>query len=837
MKRISTLLAGAAVAFTPGAALSQQAPATPASVDAETASADAPDDSTADIIVTGVARGTNRLDSSVSTSAIGAATLTQLAPRNTAEVLKNLPGIRVEASGGEGNANISIRGLPVATGGSKFLQLQEDGLPVLEFGDISFGNADIFVRNDLSLARIESVRGGSASTFASNSPGGIINFLSKTGEQDGGSFQITEGLDYREHRVDFVHGGRIDSTTRYQISGFYRLGDGPRHVGYNAMRGGQIKANITKEFDGGYIRLYGKYLDDRGIGYLPNLVRVTGSNDNPQVSNLPGFSINNDTMQSRYIQQFTVLDGDNQPTVRNVGDGMRPTVKSVGLEGEFEIADGWKITERFRYSDIKADFVAPFPTGNYGDAQTVANRYGGAGAQMSYASGPLAGQAVSSPSTLGGNGLLVGTHLFSVSLPKLDNITNDIRITGSVPVGSGYLNLAAGFYKSRQYIVSNWLYSSFFQTLQGNGESVLIDVRTAAGVPITDSGVFGAAARFAGGGGGNRRGYDLRYDVNAPFAQVGLEIGGLNLDGSLRYDFGSARGTIRGGNLQGISAITSYDFNGDGLISNAESNTAYFANGSIAPVDYDYDYLSYSFGANYKLTGDLAVFARYSRGGRANADRLLFGTAVSTTTGDLLDKSAAVDNVTQAEGGLKYRSGPLALYATVFHANTRERNYFVTNNEFVDRRYKATGVELEGNVRAGPFSLTAGATYTDSKITFDAMNPALVGNRPRRQAKFIYQATPQVDIGEFATFGVNVVGTTGSYTQDVNLLKLPGYTVVNAFLTVRPADNVTATLNGNNLFNVIGLTEAEDATLPASGIIRARSINGRTISASVKFDF
>ncbi|WP_366522293.1 hypothetical protein [uncultured Sphingomonas sp.] len=54
-------------------------------------------------------------------------------------MLRNLPGIRVEASGGEGNANISVRGLPVASGGAKFLQLQEDSLPVLEFGDIIFG--------------------------------------------------------------------------------------------------------------------------------------------------------------------------------------------------------------------------------------------------------------------------------------------------------------------------------------------------------------------------------------------------------------------------------------------------------------------------------------------------------------------------------------------------------------------------------------------------------------------------------------------------------------------------------------------------------------------------
>ncbi len=100
-------------------------------------------------------------------------------------------------------------------------------------------------RNDLSLARIESVRGGSASTFASNSPGGIINFISKTGEQEGGSFQLSSGLDYREYRADFAYGGKIDAQTRYELSGFYRLGDGPRDVGYDAMRGGQIKANIT----------------------------------------------------------------------------------------------------------------------------------------------------------------------------------------------------------------------------------------------------------------------------------------------------------------------------------------------------------------------------------------------------------------------------------------------------------------------------------------------------------------------------------------------------------------------------------------------------------------
>ena len=108
----------------------QAAPA-PGEQPADTAATPAPIDGQDDIVVTAVARGTNRLNTSITTSSIGCDALIQLAPRTSGELLRNLPGIRVEASGGDGNANISVRGLPVASGGSKFLQLQEDGLPIL----------------------------------------------------------------------------------------------------------------------------------------------------------------------------------------------------------------------------------------------------------------------------------------------------------------------------------------------------------------------------------------------------------------------------------------------------------------------------------------------------------------------------------------------------------------------------------------------------------------------------------------------------------------------------------------------------------------------------------
>ena len=185
---------------------------------------------------------------------------------------------------------------------------------------------------------------------------------------------------------------------------------------------------------------------------------------------------------------------------------------------------------------------------------------------------------------------------------------------------------------------------------------------------------------------------------------------------------------------------------------------------------------------------------------------------------------------------MKYRDGGLALYATGFYAETEEQNFEATTQRFFNRDYRAYGVELEGSYRVGAFSITAGGTYTDAEITGDAINPGVVGNRPRRQAEFIYQVTPQYD-AELFTVGASVIGTTDSFAQDNNALVLPGFTQVNGFVQFRPLERVQLSINANNLFDVRGFTEAEEGTIPTNGIVRARSINGRTISAAVRFDF
>ena len=76
-------------------------------------------------------------------TSVSAQTIENFKPSSEAEIFRMIPGIQVAGTAGPaGNSNIAVRGLPVATGGSPFVQIQEDGLPTVLFGDIQFGNND-----------------------------------------------------------------------------------------------------------------------------------------------------------------------------------------------------------------------------------------------------------------------------------------------------------------------------------------------------------------------------------------------------------------------------------------------------------------------------------------------------------------------------------------------------------------------------------------------------------------------------------------------------------------------------------------------------------------------
>jgi outer membrane receptor protein involved in Fe transport len=779
-----------------------------------------------EVVVTASPGALSKMSSSVSVSTLEADQITTSGAQGAADILRDIPGIRSESSGGDGNANISVRGLPVASGGGKFVQFQVDGMPVLEFGDTAFATPDTFLRPDFNIDHVEVVRGGSSSVFASNAPGAVINFITKTGEEKGGDIGITAGLNYDSKRLDFDYGQPISDSTRFHIGGFLRDGTGPKDVGYDAQKGGQLMGNLTHDIAGGFLRASFQLLDDKAPVYLPVPVSITGSNGSPNVSSLPGFSVQNGAMQSPYFQRDLAVNASGNPVVTNLADGYHSKVAAFGGEGKFDLGDNWVLHEKLRIAHNSGDFVGPYPA-EVNTAAALANEIGGAGSTLRYASGPLAGQ-VADPATVGGNGLATRVHLFNVTLPDMGNTTNNLTLKHAFDLDDGPLDLLLGYYHSNQTIKQDWHWNSYLETVQGRNAS-LLDVYDASGQAVTDHGLAAYGTPYWGNC--CVRSYDANYQMDAPYLSLSWQPGNWQLDGGLRYDRMQASGSYAGST--GTSAI---DVNGDGTLQTPELTVPVVNNNAVMPINYTKHHLEYSFGANYLVNTDVALFARISRGARFNSDRLLFGGGLLSN--GTAPQGVAVNVVNQYETGVKWSTDHTSLFVTGFYATTQEQNQDVTSltQSLISRNYKSKGLEVEGSVDYGNFSVRGGATYTDSKITKDAITPADVGNMPQRQAKFVWQLNPSYRVGP-VTVGTTLIGTTKSYASNPNGLVMPGYTQVNAFARYDINERMSVSLQANNLFNAIGLTEIDQSpgSVTTNGLNTARSILGRTIYASWRY--
>ncbi|MGQ8364473.1 TonB-dependent receptor [Glaciecola sp. 1036] len=795
------------------------------------------------IVVTAAPAGVEAQEASVSVSTFSPNDILKLAPRSTAEVFRGLPGIRAESSGGGGNANITIRGIPLATGGSKFMQLHEDGLPVLEFGDINFGNADNFLRYDWSVQSIQSVRGGSASTFASNSPGGVINMISKTGQTGGGAIGTSFGVDYEEFRLDFSYGGEINDDLYFHIGGFARGGEGTRETGYNGDQGGQVKFNVTQMLDNGHVRFYFKNLNDRVTTYLPAPVLVNENGDYGPVEN---FDASNQTLHSAYTTNISTYDSFGNPKNRDLTDGIESKVTSIGFELDLEVAPELILLNRFRMSDVSGSFISPFTDtfGAYGpqSASDMAsaicssaldgegNPFNCTSTTVSLANGPGAGEEY--------NGLAFLNLLFDTSLNDLGNVINDLNLTKQYDNG---LSITGGYYYSKQDIAASWnSWSTFIQTIDGSNSQYL-HIEDADGQALVNNGLW--APSFLSWE------WDLNYTTTAPYINIGFE-----LNDNWLFDVSARRDSVKG-NGELINSCcggnTDFDLNGDGIISgNTEdasaSNGFGFGGGVInlnragaasQIINYEASNTSFSLGGSYLYSDEMTVFARYSEGGRALADRLLQIAGTLNNDGSLTRTTSGFDETEQMEIGIKYGTRDLLLNGTFFSTVTQDTQAEVTSGLTFIREYEAKGIEIEGRYNFGNgFMISGNGTWTDAEISKDRFNPALVGKTPRRQADFIYTITPQYDAEKFS-IGATLQGSTEYFVQDSNELKQDAYMLVNLFATYYISDAFSISLNINNATDEFVITESEEANAIAGDIIRARPLNGRTSSIQLKYQF
>ena len=763
-----------------------------------------------EIIVTGVVNPKSKIESSISITTIKPSVVAQSAPRTTAEIFRTIPGIRSESSGGEGNSNIAVRGVPVSSGGSKYVQLQEDGLPVLLFGDMSFATADIFTRFDSNIGRIEAIRGGSASTASSNSPGAIINLISKTGKIEGGSIGTTFGLDFDSFRTDFNYGAPISDDLYFHVGGFYRTGEGLRNAGFTANNGGQFKFNLTKEFENGYVRIYTKLLNDKAAAYLPMPIAVSGTNSNPTWSNAPGFNATRGTSHTPYLTQNVGLGADGQLRRSDVSNGMNPISKSFGLEASFDLAAGWKIKNNGRFSINNGNFVSPFPA-QVATAADIANSFG-AGSTLQFTTG----------GNVANNSLVSRIHMFDVELNNFNNFMNDFKLTKSFDK----INLTVGYFKSIQNVSMSWLWNSYLQEVSDNNAR-LINVFDAANNALSENGLYAYGTPFWGN---LHRNYDTKYNVSAPYASIAIEGSEkFNIDASIRFDSGNVDGSFAGGSSR------QFDVNNDGVISVPEQNVFAVDNANATTVNYNYNYVSYSLGLNYKLSDKQAVFGRLSKGAAAKADRILFSGLDYTDS----NRINALDFITQAEFGYKRGFEKGSLYATLFFANTKEEGGFeATSNSIIENDYKSMGIELEGSYRfSDKFNVRGGLTYTNASIESGAND----GNTPRRQPDFIYSLVPTYNFGKENqnAFGLSLIGQSKAFAQDNNDLVMPGFLIVNSFINVGITKNLTTNLAVNNLFDTLGITESEEGSITENqmNIVRARPVPGRSISLGLKYIF
>lgn len=791
------------------------------------------------VVVTGTAQGKSKMRSSVSVTDVDQQQVVDFAPRSEAELLHLIPGIRAESSAGPGgNSNITVRGLPISSGGSKFVQLQEDGLPVVEFGDMNFGNNDYFIRFDNNVDHIQTLRGGSAATFASHAPGAVINYISKTGEEEGGSIGLTRGLNFNETRVDGDVGGKLSPTLRYHVGGYFRDGEGPRASDTNALHGYQLKGNLTNTFNGdkGYVRMSFKALSESAPTYtsMPAMASVSGKSVT-EMNAIRGFDILRDSQTSIYNLTMPVIGPiGTAPGIANVSNGITVKSQAFGMEFKNELESGFVVSNKFKVSKSSSAFQTQFWSAN-----TLGGMLGnfGAGTSAVFFNGPKAGQAVTAANLQ--SGLVSQGAAINQQSPDMGHYANDLGLSRTFNLSGSKVDAKLGYYRSKQDIVQVWQISERLMEIGKNG--AIIDVKNGAGAMLTTAGLTGYNNQW---GGCCARDIDAHYTTDAPYLSVAVETGPVDLEAGLRRDMVHASGRYAGPK----QVAGGYDVNGDGVISGAERNVYLVDTSNPSPINYKTSYNSYSLGANYRINKDISTFARVSRGGRAIADRLLFSPYLNAATGNLTSglEAQAVATVKQQEVGVKVRGssdwGTYAVFGTLFTATVDEFDYDQTRTIGPKLNVvgtKANGMEIESVLTVGRFAVNANLTYTDLKVTKDLVGSALgnstVGKVPGGVPRLLYTIAPRYSIGP-VTVGAVIVGQSYVWNDGYNTFKVDGRSIVNGFVNYALTSHTSLSLNASNMFNKVASSSGIGGPNTLN-IVELRPETGRAISASIRHAF
>lgn len=754
------------------------------------------------VVVTGRAGAEDRrkVETSYSITTIDNEALRMDAPLGVADALQSVPGFWVESSGGEASANIRARGIPQE--GYSAVALLEDGLPIQHDAGLGWLNADQSYRLDDTVERVEVVRGGPASIFASNAPGGVVNFITRRpGSTPEGSLKL-ETSDYGLMRLDGWYGAPVGEW-RLGFGGFYREDDGIRDPGYTANEGGQLRLSLGRELTRGSIDFNLKHIDDNVIFYTGLPLTYDGDGD---ITGVPGIDARFGTLAGPETAHVQLRDADGVFPL-DVTRGTDVQLTQLTMKLDYELTGGWRLQNGLRYRDSDVARIGLFPNTPVSAQRrleelrptVLATVPGATDVQLRYVSSP---QDVFDVVNQNGNGLTTIGSLRQVSTP-LEEWMNDLRLMRVFESGGQRHDVVLGLYFARV--------EESFQRYSANAlldvrdrarmlDIVAVDVDGNALATVTDHGIIGYGSEFANGSG-----HSTTWALYASDEWQILEP--LRLDLGIRWERVEVKGRHE-----------LFEERDLGVLPGIADDRVLTGTGEFASFDRDFDDLGWTAGVNWQLDRSSGLFARYTSVYRLPS----VGSFITSANAQPVIQTASF-----VEAGYKYAGERLSLFATVF--DTRYDSYgfterlvdpvtgqVVTRTVYTDT--DTIGLELEGRYR--PVSwLDIGFSAMWQDPQFGHLTDNIVengqlivrdytGNRLIRVPKISYRLTPAVTLlNERLRLELDYQHYGDRYSDAANSVELPDYGVLSANVRFRVTPAVTLYLRGENLTNEVGLTE------------------------------
>lgn len=767
------------------------------------------------VVVTGTASasGTRKIDTSFSITTATEEQLKAAAPSSTADVLKLVPGVYAEATGGQSGANIEVRGFPSGSD-SPFVSVQLNGNPIYPVPVLSFFEGSSAFRLDDTIERVEVLRGGPSTIYSVGQPGVTMNFLMKKGgDEPEGSLSFTTGTgDLR--RVDGFFSGKIADGWYGTVGGFWRETQGVRDPQFKADDGRQLSASVTRILDGGEVTAYVRTTKDKNAFYTG--VPLISSNNGRTITPFPGFDPLTGTLMSNEMRHFTIDAAPGKTLTRDLAEGRGMDATVFGLNYEQKIG-GWALSNKANYFDGDLNTISMF-TGNnplsaaayLANANRTHNPTAAANSgTMTYVKG-----GVVSPDQQ-----VVQAGLWSVE-KQLKSYTNEFRASKEVIKDN---TVTAGIYYANYKSNDEWyLGNSHLMTATPNAS--LINVRLTNGVIVSNNGVDGnvfyaPVASYKG-------------DNTAVFIADEFKLNDrIKLDVGMRREKQSLQAMV--------SNLRSMDTDNNPLT--VYNNGTSMPTGTFTSLSRDDSVNSFTAGALYKVSKDVSVFARANTGHTF----IYFDDMRNAGTQAALNDRNGVPTpeVTQYEVGFKTANPLYSAYINAFYTEFTGISFQqITTNAVLNSVSGSKGHGLEFEVAVRPITnlqVTLSGNYQKSKYRD---NPAIAGNEVQRQPNLQFRLTPSYRI----PLGPNSIKLYGTYTHigdrwadQANLSYLPKYTMVDAGILATVGDHWEFRLAGTNLTNELGLTEGNSRLTgaQASGPINARPIFGRAWEASVRYSF